>query len=83
MSNNDKAVGIGILSVCLIGLVVYFWLVFLSAWGDFITKLTAFVIIACILVIGAWIGWTLATTLPPQPVEEMITVMGKEENGQK
>jgi predicted DNA-binding transcriptional regulator len=24
-----------------------------------------------ILVIGAWIGWTMATTPPPKPIEEV------------
>jgi predicted DNA-binding transcriptional regulator len=83
MPTKDQSTGAIILLGCLSGLAVYFWLVFLSAWSDFIIKLTAFVIIACILGIGAWIGWTLATTLPPQPLEEMITVVSKKENEQK
>ena len=26
-----------------------------------------------ILAIGAWIGWTMATTPPPKPIEEITT----------
>ena len=25
-----------------------------------------------ILAIGAWIGWTMATTPPPKPIEEIV-----------
>ena len=28
-----------------------------------------------ILAIGAWIGWTMATTPPPKPIEEITTEM--------
>jgi predicted DNA-binding transcriptional regulator len=34
--------------------------------------LVAFV---AILAIGAWIGWTMATTPPPKPIEEITTEM--------
>ncbi len=27
------------------------------------------------LAIGAWIGWTMATTPPPKPIEEIATEM--------
>ena len=35
-----------------------------------IPVLVAFV---AILFIGAWIGWTMATTPPPKPIEEITT----------
>ena len=28
-----------------------------------------------VLAIGAWIGWTMATTPPPKPIEEITTEM--------
>ncbi len=34
------------------------------------SKLAFFV---AILAIGAWIGWTMATTPPPKPIEEITT----------
>ena len=34
-----------------------------------------FVAFIAILLIGAWIGWTMATTPPPKPIEEITTEM--------
>jgi predicted DNA-binding transcriptional regulator len=46
-----------------------------------IPVLLAFVLI---LGIGAWIGWTMATTPPPKPIEEIETEAKKEtEEGKK
>jgi hypothetical protein len=32
-----------------------------------------FVAFIAVLFIGAWIGWTMATTPPPKPIEEITT----------
>ncbi|HUT16971.1 MAG TPA: hypothetical protein VMW84_01585, partial [Acidobacteriota bacterium] len=32
-----------------------------------------FVAFVAVLFIGAWIGWTMATTPPPKPIEEITT----------
>jgi hypothetical protein len=45
--------------------VVQFWLVAIPVLIGFIA----------ILAIGAWIGWTMATTPPPKPIEEITTEM--------
>jgi predicted DNA-binding transcriptional regulator len=34
-----------------------------------------FIAFVAILMIGAWIGWTMATTPPPKPIEEITTEM--------
>jgi predicted DNA-binding transcriptional regulator len=34
-----------------------------------------FIAFIAILLIGAWIGWTMATTPPPKPIEEITTEM--------
>ncbi len=34
-----------------------------------------FIAFVAILLIGAWIGWTMATTPPPKPIEEIATEM--------
>jgi len=34
-------------------------------------ELTGFIAVGGILGIGAWIGWTMATTPPPKPIEEI------------
>jgi predicted DNA-binding transcriptional regulator len=41
-------------------------------WAVLVPVFIAFV---AILMIGAWIGWTMATTPPPKPIEEITTEM--------
>lgn len=36
-----------------------------------------------VLAIGAWIGWTMATTPPPKPIEEIEAEEKKEEEKEK
>jgi len=51
--------------------VIYGWLVFCSVWSQLVLQLTGFVAVAGILGTGSWIGWTMATTPPPKPIEEL------------
>jgi TRAP-type C4-dicarboxylate transport system permease small subunit len=87
--SKDQAIGGAILVVCI--LVAVFYLVALFGYEQLIKPwlnvgsvadvrywliavpvLVAFV---AILLIGAWIGWTMATTPPPKPIEEITTEM--------
>jgi len=55
---------------------VEFWLV----------AIPVFVAFVVVLAIGAWIGWTMATTPPPKPIEEFEVEEKeeeKEEEGKK
>jgi hypothetical protein len=45
-------------------------------WIVAVPVLVAFI---AIMGIGAWIGWTMATTPPPKPIEEITSEMEKEE----
>ena len=54
----------------LIGLVLYGWLLFISQWSMLALELTCFMGMTLVLGIIAWIGYTLATTLPPKPLRE-------------
>ena len=38
-----------------------------------IVALPVFIAFVAVLFIGAWIGWTMATTPPPKPIEEITT----------
>jgi len=49
-------------------------------WLIAIPVLIAFI---AILGIGAWIGWTMATTPPPKPIEEIEAEEKKEEEEEK
>jgi hypothetical protein len=43
-----------------------------------VIALPVFVAFVAILLIGAWIGWTMATTSPPKPIEEITTEQNKD-----
>ena len=45
-------------------------------WIIAVPVLIAFI---AIMGIGAWIGWTMATTPPPKPIEEITSEMETEE----
>jgi predicted DNA-binding transcriptional regulator len=68
--SSDRALGGGILVGSLAGLVIYFWLVFMSPWSWLTIQVSAFLAVAMVLLIMAWIGYTLATTPPPMPIED-------------
>lgn len=38
-----------------------------------IIALPVFIAFVAIMFIGAWIGWTMATTPPPKPIEEITS----------
>lgn len=76
--NRDQALGSILLVVGILGIIIYGWLVFFSAWQMLVIQLTAFIAIAVVLAIVAWIGYTLATTPPPKPIEEIEKEIEKE-----
>ena len=63
--NKDQGIGAVLLVASIVGVVVYAWLLF--TYAIVILQITAFVAVAAVLVIAAWIGWTMATTPPPLP----------------
>jgi len=89
MVSKDQAIGGAILVVCtviailyVVGMFGYTWITeqvpalrilepeTVSYWLVAAPVLIAFL---AILFIGAWIGWTMATTPPPKPIEEITT----------
>lgn len=70
---KDQVIGLALLIASLIGIAVYAYLLFLAPqWLQaLIIKLTAFAAVGGVLLIAAWIGYTLATTPPPKPIEEI------------
>ena len=87
MVSKDQAIGGAILLVCVVVAVVYLVALFgykelIQPWlnigsvGDvrfWLIAVPVFVAFVAILFIGAWIGWTMATTPPPKPIEEITT----------
>ena len=69
---NDKTLGYIIFIGSLLGIGCYFYLVFLSPWFWEVLQVSVFVAVASVLAIMAWIGYTLATTPPPMPLEDFV-----------
>lgn len=63
---KDQAIGALILVGSLAGIGMTLWL--LIVYATIMLQLSAFVAVAAILGILAWIGWTMATTPPPESI---------------
>lgn len=91
--NKDQVIGAGIFVVSIIVILAYVWLTFFTPWSYLVIQITATVAVGGVLGILAWIGYTLATTPPPKPIEEIekeldeelkkIEEEQKEESGKK
>ena len=66
--SKDQTYGAVILVASIVGLIVYSWLLY--SYALIVLQLTAFVAVALVLVIMGWIGWTMATTPPPEPITD-------------
>ena len=87
MVSKDQAIGGAILLVCALVAVFYIIAVFVPAWiidplnlqmnentfRLWVVTIPVFIAFVAIMFIGAWIGWTMATTPPPKPIEEITT----------
>jgi predicted DNA-binding transcriptional regulator len=94
--SKDQAIGGAILVVCVVVAVVYTiglfgyqqliqpWLNIGSAADVrfWLIAVPVFVAFVAILMIGAWIGYTMATTPPPKPIEEITTEQNKNDKPQ-
>jgi predicted DNA-binding transcriptional regulator len=87
MVSKDQAIGGAILLVCVVVAVLYLVALFgykqlIQPWLNigsaasvqfWLIAIPVFVAFIAILFIGAWIGWTMATTPPTKPIEEITT----------
>jgi predicted DNA-binding transcriptional regulator len=65
--SRDQSLGAIMLLVSVLGIAVYAWLLY--TYSVVVLQVTAFIAVAGILAITAWIGYTMATTPPPAPLE--------------
>jgi len=72
---NDRATGSAILVGSVLGIVVYGLLLYY--WPLVVLQITAFVAVAVILAILGWIGYTMATTPPPEPITDVPETPGE------
>jgi hypothetical protein len=67
---KDRAIGAALVAGAVIGVIIYGSLMFLfTSVSVLVLKLTAFVGVLAILAILGWIGYVMATTPPPVPLE--------------
>jgi len=71
--SKDQVVGALLMLGSVAGIVVYLWGIFVAEqWvQELFLRLTGAVAVGGVLGILAWIGYTLATTPPPKPIEEI------------
>jgi hypothetical protein len=88
MVSKDQTIGGIICAVCLIVGILY--TVGLFYFGEpfvgegwtiqfWLIAIPVFLAFVAIMAIGAWIGWTMATTPPPKPIEEITSGMEEKE----
>ena len=78
--SKDQAIGALILVGSVAGIFIYAWLLFLT--GSVVSllalQLTGLIAVGGVLGILAWIGYTLATTPPPAPIEDIEKELEKD-----
>lgn len=92
MVSKDQSIGGIIFVVCLIVGILYTIGLFLygqplgnPSWTIqfWLVALPVFLAFIAIMGIGAWIGWTMATTPPPKPIEEITSEMEEKKEEEK
>jgi len=97
MVSKDQTIGGTIFIVCLVIALIYIVTLFFPQWlGTFgieITRISdiqfwviavpVFIAFVAIMGIGMWIGWTMATTPPPKPIEEVTAEVEEEKIEEK
>ncbi|MDR2707681.1 MAG: transcriptional regulator [Nitrososphaerota archaeon] len=88
MVSKDQVIGGAILLVCVLVAVFYIAAIAApdqvsnllrlenmdkSTFRLWVVTIPVFIAFVAIMFIGAWIGWTMATTPPPKPIEEITT----------
>jgi cytoskeletal protein RodZ len=91
MVSKDQGIGGLICLVCVVVGILYTLGLFLFGYlwrptdvprwtlAFTLVALPVFIAFIAILAIGAWIGWTMATTPPPKPIEDITSEMETEQ----
>jgi len=77
--SKDQLIGVIIFAACLVIGILYTIGLFFWPGADplgwtlpfWLVAIPVFLAFIAIMAIGAWIGWTMATTPPPKPIEEI------------
>lgn len=68
---EKRILGAALAALSVAGIAVYAWLVFLSPWSLLTLQATGFIAVTAILGFLAWVGYVMASTPPPRPLEEI------------
>jgi len=69
--SRDQVIGILLMLVAIVVIIAYAWILFLTEWTLLLIQITLMIAVVAVLGIVAWIGYTLATTPPQKPIEEI------------
>ncbi|MCY0868954.1 MAG: transcriptional regulator [Desulfurococcus sp.] len=69
--SRDQLVGVGLLVASIIVILVYAYILFFTEYSWLLVQITLIIAVAGVFGILGWIGYTLATTPPPKPIEEI------------
>ena len=84
MVSKDQAIGWLIFLACVVVAIVYLaTFYFVNPVWPWLIGVPVVVAFIAVLAIGAWIGWTMATTPPPKPIEEIEAETKIEEKKEK
>jgi predicted DNA-binding transcriptional regulator len=93
MVSKDQGIGGIIFIICALIAVLYIVLLFGAGWMEeniswftidasavryWVIAVPVFIALIAIMGIGMWIGWTMATTPPPKPIEEITSEIEEE-----
>lgn len=69
--SRDQIIGWGLLILSIAIIIIYGYVLYGTKYDIALLKLTGMIAITGVFGILGWIGYTLATTPPPKPIEEI------------
>ena len=76
----NRSVGAVIFIACIVGFIIYAWLLLVSEWNEAVLKLTVLAAVATLLGVLAWIGLTMTNTKATTEQEQNVSKeLGSEE----
>ena len=90
MVSKDQSIGGIIFAVCVVIGILYTVGLFYLGKNPFdwdlsfaLIAIPVFIAFIAVMGIGAWIGWTMATTPPPKPIEEITSEVEEKKEEEK
>ncbi len=68
--DSSRVLGAGIIIGCVLAAILYFGFIFIG-FAEEVLLVVVSIAFLVILGIGGWIGWTMANTPSPEPIEDL------------